>query len=217
MGPGVRVSRDGPRVISGALAGVLLISCQAAVQQAERPPQARQLHGQGKVHFVPLGGFPSDAQETLVSHFKNNYGVNIVSLPMIDIERVAFDPSRRQLVAEELISLMKRRHPTLLSDPEAILIGLTSGDMYLRSRPEWRFGFAAGELPRFAVISSARMEPVNLGDPPNPGQLQSRLRKMVVKYVGYMYFRLQQSSDRKTVMYGPILSVADLDSMGEDF
>ena len=61
------------------------------------------------------------------------------------------------------------------------------------------------------------MDPENLGEVPDPGQLDRRLRKMVTKYIGYMYFRLPPSSNRNSIMYTPILGVDDLDEIGEDF
>ncbi len=40
---------------------------------------------------------------------------------------------------------------------------------------------------------------------------------MITKNIGIMYYGLEQSSDRKSVLFGPILSLDDLDSIGEDF
>ena len=40
---------------------------------------------------------------------------------------------------------------------------------------------------------------------------------MVTKYIGVMYYGLTESSDPRSVLYGNILGVSDLDNMGEDF
>jgi hypothetical protein len=40
---------------------------------------------------------------------------------------------------------------------------------------------------------------------------------MVKKRIGIMIFHLPQSDDRRSVMYGPVLGLDDLDSIGEDF
>jgi hypothetical protein len=61
------------------------------------------------------------------------------------------------------------------------------------------------------------MDPVNLREPPDPALLHTRLRKMVSKNIGIMHYRLPQTTDRNSVLYGPILSLDDLDSIGEDF
>ena len=196
---------------------LLLSACEVARQQGEAPAPPTQLQGKGKIHFVPIGEFPSPTRERLVAFFKEKLHLSIETLPIVPIERTAFDDRRRQLIAEELIGLMQRRYPELSNDPEALLIGITIGDMYIRSRPEWRYAFAAGDTVKVAVVSSARMDPTFYREPTNPQVLHVRLRKMVAKYIGYMYFRRSQSNDRKSVMYGPILGVDDLDAIGDDF
>jgi len=197
--------------------GLFLAACETPRQPVEishvPPPPQRA----GKIHFVPIGEFPSPPRDRLVNYFKEKFGLSIGTLPPIPIERTAFDERRRQLIAEELLGLIQRRYPDLAKDPGALVIGITVGDMYIRNRPEWRYGFAAGDTVKLAVVSSARMDPTFYREPSDPEVLHVRLRKMIAKYIGYMYFRRSQSHDRRSVMYGPILGVDDLDSMGEDY
>lgn len=188
---------------------------------------------------MPLGDFPSADLEHLVGYYRAKYGLTIETLPSVPLEPVVLDQGRQQLIAEELITLMKGQHPGLANDPEAILIGITAGDMYIRGYAKWRWAFAFREGGRFAVISSAPMDPrifppalpfhllilkgilesigIRLDDVPDPELLRVRLRKMVSRTIGFLYFRLPQRADRKSVMYGPILGVNDLDSIGDDF
>jgi len=70
---------------------------------------------------------------------------------------------------------------------------------------------------RFAVVSTARMDDAAWGRAPDGQRLEIRLRKMVTKNLGILYFALNQTSDRRSVMFGPILGLRDLDSAGEDF
>ncbi|MBI3028595.1 MAG: hypothetical protein HYY64_03695, partial [Candidatus Rokubacteria bacterium] len=134
----------------------------------------------------------------------------------IGLEPVVVDERRRQLIAEELLDLLKRRYPEHARNPQSIVIGVTEGDMYIRE-VDWRFAFAKRDGDRFAVVSSARMDPVNFGYLPDEELLQTRLRKMLSKNIGIMYYKLPQKADRRSVMFGPILGIDDLDSMGEDF
>lgn len=188
--------------------------CQAVGQQTGAAP--RPLRGVGRVSFVPVGEFPAASVEHLVAHYRGRYGLAIETLGAVPLEPAAVDLLRQQLVAEELIALVKRHHPRLAGDPEAILIGLTPYDMYIREYT-WQFAFAWRQDGRFAVISSARMDPVNFGEPADAELLHGRLRKIVSKNIGMMHYRLPQSTDRNSVLYGPILSLDDLDSIGEDF
>lgn len=199
------------------------------------------LRGKGKLLFTPLSDFPSDLLKGLVGYYENKYGWKIETTPPIPLDSSVADLARRQLIAEEIIALMKRTRRDLADDPETILIGFTVYDTYIRGEPNWRWAFSLREEGRFAMISTARMDPkvfpsysgppvlqilkaildqrygIPLRDGPDSVVLQRRLRKMVSKTIGILYLGLAQSQDRRSVMYGPILGLDDLESMGENF
>lgn len=185
---------------------------ERAAQLAARTEGPQQLQTQGRLHFVPLGDFPARRLEQLVAYYKNRYGLTIEIVPAVPLEPVVVDAERRQLSAEELVALMRREHAALADDPQAILIGFPLGDMYIQQYT-WHFAFAFRADRRAAVVSSARMDPINYGEPPDPELLLERFRKMVSKQIGILHFGLPQSGDRRSVMYGPILSLNDLDSI----
>ena len=169
-----------------------------------------------KIYFAAVGEMRSVHLDALQAYYKQRYDLTVEILPPIGLEPMVVDERRRQLIAEELIELMKRRYPEHARSPQSILIGITEGDMYIRE-VDWRFAFAKRDGDRFAIVSSARMDPVSFGYLPDEELLQTRLRKMLSKNIGIMYYKLPQKSDRRSVMFGPILGIDDLDSMGEDF
>ena len=169
-----------------------------------------------KIYFAAVGEMRSVHLDVLQAYYEQRYDLTIEVLPPIGLEPMVVDERRRQLIAEELIELMKRRYPEHARSPQSILIGITEGDMYIRE-VNWRFAFARRDGDRFAIVSSARMDPVSFGFLPDDELLQTRLRKMLSKNIGIMYYKLPQKSDRRSVMFGPILGIDDLDSMGEDF
>jgi predicted Zn-dependent protease len=173
------------------------------------------LSGHGRIYFVPLGGLPLPLTR-LADHFHKKLGLQIEILPRLEPEASEWDDRRRQYVAEELIALMKRSYPDLVSDPEVMLIGITSSDMYIRSMT-WNYAFSKREEDRYAVVSTARFDPVFHQQPENDELLYQRLRKMVMKNIGIMYYRLGSTSDRRSVLCGPIMGLADLDSVSEEF
>lgn len=197
------------------------------------------LHGKGRVYLLPLGEFPSAVLSQLVSYYKDKYDLTIETLPPIELESAVFDPDRQQLIAEELIALMKRHYPALANDPEAVLIGLTQGDMYIQMF-NWRFAFGFYDTAgRFGVISSARMDPaqfprykpryvvvirtflrrfgLRFEELSDSELLLSRIRKMTTRYIGLLHYRLSPRGTRKSVLYRSILGIDDLDSIGEEF
>ncbi len=96
------------------------------------------------------------------------------------------------------------------------MIGITENDMYIR-KFSWLFAFSYRAENRFAIVSSARMNPVNLGKPNDPALLQTRVRKMITKNIGILYFHLPQNNNPRSVLYRSILGIDDLDGVGEDF
>jgi predicted Zn-dependent protease len=132
---------------------------------------------------------------------------------------VTFDPVRSQTVADELISAIRQRYATLARDDRARVIGVTPDDMYMQAmRNQWLFTFSLRNSDdHFAVVSYARMDPARLGEPRDEDRLTTRLRKMVAKNIGIMYFGLPLSQDPRSVLYGNIGGVDELDLMTEYF
>lgn len=169
-----------------------------------------------KVYFVPLGKFQSVDVKHLMIYYQNKFGLAIETLEKLEPEDKALDQDRKQYIAEELIALMQRGYPKLANDPSVVLIGIIEKDMYIRQY-DWRFSFGFRQSGRFAVVSAARMDPVNLGQPSNINLLHERLRKMITKNLGILYYRLPQNNNPNNVLYGRILGIDELDAAGEDF
>ncbi|MFY9610718.1 MAG: hypothetical protein WAU45_19170 [Blastocatellia bacterium] len=177
------------------------------------PIDKSTLRGFGKLYFVPLEDFPLSTIQDLVDHYKDKYGISIEVLPSVPLSPSVLDTKRQQLIAEELITLMKREFRSLANDPEAILIGLTNEDMYIANY-DWRFAFSHRQEQKYAVVSSARMTSESFF---SGGTAKSRLRKMVTKNIGILYYHLAQSGDPRSVLYRDIGGTLELDNMGEDF
>ena len=60
------------------------------------------------------------------------------------------------------------------------------------------------------------MDPGNTGPGPDDELLFARAEKMVAKNIGVLYLNRAPVSDPHSVMYGNVLSVSDLDVMGDD-
>ena len=172
--------------------------------------------GNEKLYLVPLNHFSTESLNRLVTYYKQKTGIEAITAQPLPLRLAAIDNRRQQLVAEDIIELMKRSYPKLLADPNAILIGLTDEDMYIRGK-SWQFAFSYRTQGRFAVVSSARMNPVNFGAPANDDLLDCRMRKMVLKNIGMLYYQLPGNHDPKSVLYSGVMELKDLDNMGEDF
>jgi predicted Zn-dependent protease len=94
------------------------------------------------------------------------------------------------------------------------VIGVTAEDMYVRFRSDWRFAFGVIQ-GNVGVISTGRMG--SSFDWFDHAVERRRLRKMVTRYIGFLLYGLPESADRSSVLYQPLLSLGDLDAMGEDY
>jgi predicted Zn-dependent protease len=202
-----------------AMLAVSFIVCLSLIQGCGGdsdyvPMDKSKLHGTGKVYFVPLGEFPAVEVHELVAYYKDKYGLTIEVTPRTPLDPSVINPERKQLVAEWVIDLMKQTYPALAGNPDAIMIGLTDEDMYI-SQTTWRFAFSRRQEGRYAVVSSARM---GQGGPlVSAKKINSRLRKMVTKNIGLLYYNLSLSDNPQSVLYGRVMGLRDLDRMGEDF
>ena len=184
-------------------------------------PQSQQ------IYFVPLGETPDLPLDQIASQLRDRYGVSIEILPPVPVHPSLIDKDG-QVAAEDMMDLIVAAHPQLVSDPGARLIGITAIDMYSVLQPFWNFTFSAGKVTSqsfggdarliewIAVVSSARMDPRFFGQPANPDLLMTRLRKMLTKRIGVMYFHLPESRDPQSVMYRGIGEARHLDWMGEE-
>lgn len=163
------------------------------------------------VYLAPFGDFPRADAEALVAHYHEKFDLTIEVLPSIPIPDGARDAGRGQLIAERLIESIAT-HEVLLADPDAVVIGLTDVDMYIAAR-DWNYAYGLRSGGTFAVVSAARM---NAGFADEARQ-QQRLRKMVTKNVGILYYGLPVSDDPRSVLYRDILGPQDLDYASEDF
>jgi predicted Zn-dependent protease len=191
---------------------VLLVGVFTTSPAAQKPllPQ---------LYFVAIGEKPAPLLDYLVAHFQRTLGITIELLPRLAVAPLTRDRERSQLVADDLITAARRRYASLARDARTRLIAVTAEDIYMTEmKNQWRFTFSLRDHDdRFAVVSYARMNPANLGDPADEGLLRSRLRKMVMKNIGIMYYRLPLSENPRSVLYGRILGVDDLDRMTENF
>ena len=171
------------------------------------------------LYLVAVGDVPPALMSSLVARVEQTLGIQVAVLRPLSVDRTMYDPARSQLIADELIAAVRSRYPTLVRNPRARVIAITAQDMYNKARREtWRYAFSLRSNENsVAVVSYARMDPAYLGNTPEEELLRSRLRKMVIKNIGIMYYGLPVSRDPRSVLYGNVLGLDDLDYMSEFF
>ena len=165
------------------------------------------------VHLATTDRIDKGLVDDLVAFYRARYGLLVDVLPTFDPTVTGTDTDRRQLVAERVIDALRLSYSELSRDENAVIIGLVSSDMYIASRPDWRWAFGLRDSGRFAVISTAHMHELFFdGD-----AFRSRVRKMLTRDIGVLYCGLPLNDDPSSVLYRSIDGVGDLDRAGEDF
>lgn len=166
------------------------------------------------VYILPLDDFSDEAAVEIAKTVGREFGVWAkATLPLGALPIQAF-PGTRQYAAEDIFEQARavmRRLPE--ADPNTHFVFLTNRDINSRSR-SFRFQFSFHDrVCRCSVISAARMhQPSDRNANQAAG---TRLLKMTKRAIGEMSFGWTRSTDIKDLMYAPIMSLDDLDAIGD--
>lgn len=169
------------------------------------PPVART------VYLAPFGEFPRAKADALVAHYQDKFDLTVEVMPSTPLPAGAFDAGRNQVIAERLNEALAAS-AIGVSEPEAVIIGLTDADMYIEGL-SWDYAYGLRSKGSVAVVSTARLNAMFAND----ARQMERLRKIVTKDLGILYYGLSPSDDPRSVLYREILGPQDLDNVSEDF
>lgn len=167
------------------------------------------------VYLVPMEDFPEDAAVAFAKSLSKEMNARVKSsLRLGDLDALQL-PGTNQLISEDIIA---KSQPILKSFPEVskstYFLILTTKDIN-SNNGNFRFQFSthSKEL-NTSVVSMARLFEYVDGKPVANDLVLTRLYKMTKRAIGEMYLGWKRSVNRKDVMYSPIMSLDDLDSIG---
>ena len=179
------------------------------------PIDVSSLRPAGRVYLVPIEDFPVDRATAIARHFRTRFGVAIDVAPVAEWPEGAYVESRRQMNSAVMLTRLESAFAT--TGEPAVVIGLTTRDMF-NPDVRWRYVFSYRRRNRVAVVSPARMDRGCMGVfEADDGRVMARLRKMVGKNIGIMYFGLEMSADPASMLYANIGGPQELDAMSEQF
>lgn len=178
------------------------------------PMRVEDLHGSGTIVFIPTDDFPISTLETLSAFFYNTYGLEITIGPRLTLPPMTYDLNREQFIAEKILDEVKKGYSWIPSEKPFIPIAFTKSDMYIE-KYNWLYAFGFRRDWR-VIVSTARMDYgfLNIWTA-NQETQDVRLRKMVTKNIGALYYRLPLSDNCRNAMYGKVGGPRDLDLMGD--
>ena len=167
-----------------------------------------------KVYLVPLEAEP-ELLQSLRGYYQKELQLDVEILSSLQLTTATWNTQRRQVRAERIVELIYAKHRELGSHRPAIVIGITGRDLYIEDRP-WAYAFSFRGSASLAIVSYARMDPVDYGEDADTAVVETRLRKMVSRNLGIMRFGIPFTTERHHLMYQDILGLDDLDAVGED-
>jgi predicted Zn-dependent protease len=183
--------------------------------EPREPIDVSSLTPAGLVYLVPVDDFPVERARAIAEYFAATFGVRIDVASAIAWPEDAYDPERRQMNSALMLTRLEETYPSV--DQPVIAIALTTRDMF-NPAVNWSYVFSYRRNNRVAVVSPARMDRGCMGLwPADDLRLAARLRKMVGKNIGIMYFGLDMSSDPLSMLYANIGGPQELDAMSDRF
>jgi predicted Zn-dependent protease len=168
--------------------------------------------------IIPTEGIPLLFLQDLKTTLQNQHKFRILISSEMGVPATARMENSKQYNSHVLASM-----------GAAVLKALDRGDAYgmvLTNKDvnfpesELRFVFSS-HYEGLSVVSLARLDPQNFGETVDLIKLpfvyqktSDRSLKVINKALGRGYYGYEVSSDRNSVMFGPIISVDDLDSVG---
>jgi predicted Zn-dependent protease len=180
-----------------------------------QPIDVSRIRPAGRVHLVPIADFPPDRAAAIAEHFRREFGVAIDVAPVMEWPEGAYVERRRQMNSAMMLTRLESAYAT--TGEPVVAIGLTTRDMF-NPDVNWAYVFSYRRKNRVAVVSPARMDRGCMGVfQADDDRIMARLRKMVGKNIGIMYFGLQMSADPASMLYANIGGPQELDAMSELF
>jgi predicted Zn-dependent protease len=166
-----------------------------------------------KLYLIPIGLAENEPLDWAPQYYQAKFGIEVILLSRAELDSSLENPQRHQLNSSKCIDFLRHLRPDLASDPSAMLIGITSREMYIPDfdwayAENWRYG------GHFAIVSSARLHPPSPMGEWNPEWLNSRVQKLLTKNIAMLYFGLPLSSDDTSMLGGAVSSGMAIDRMG---
>jgi hypothetical protein len=165
------------------------------------------------IYVVPLDAPSKPRARALTPVLARKTRQRVCTTPSMYLDPRLVDDQRPQLDAALTFSTLAQAFRSVRPYRTSTILGVTELDLFSSHRPEWRFvfGFAGTvDIPQgYGIISTARMG--------SGTDRARRLETMAMRYVGFYYFGLPESTDPRSALYPSILGLDDLDRMQPQF
>jgi predicted Zn-dependent protease len=199
--------------------GILLICLFLLAGCAQPEAKIHNTADQGiDVYLIPMDDFNFEFTAQIAKSLSQEMNLRIKPTVQMGAAGLSAFPGTTQYSGEEILDLAKKAVPNFPENrTNTAYIVLTQRDINMNIRA-LRFNFTVHQnLNRIAVVSSARLVIGKDGGLADEKTIRDRITKMVKRSIGDVYYGYQRSTDIHDLMYSPIMSLDDVDRMGNDF
>lgn len=192
--------------------------CSTTHQTETSAPVAKSSEADVDVFLIPLDDFNFQVAASLAKSLSADLKIYVKPTVNMGIDDLVPFPNTTQFSDEDIETNVLRIIPNLKeARTNAAYIALTTRDINTKDRT-LRFNFCLNDKhARVAVISAARLSIGQNGLPADRQTALERLTKLIKRSIGAIYFDYPRSTDIGDVMYSPLMSLDDLDRMGNDY
>ncbi len=163
------------------------------------------------VYLVPMGNVRREDVRALADEVGLRYHVPASTLPQVALPLWTLDAQDGELNGDQLIRVLQLAYPTR---GQAAVIGITDYDMFSTSLGIHGLFSLRNPVP-YGVVSSSTLG-ASLFDRFRGQGRHERVRKLVARNIGFLYFHLPESADHHSLLRSSMSSVHDIDALHED-
>lgn len=179
----------------------------------DRQPRANPLDAVS-FYIIPTDNVSEQAAGTIAQALSKDTGLWIKSTVWAPSDVSGPFPGTNQYPAEDYFPLGSRVAKTLRdASPKTYFIVLTNRDINSKTR-NFRFQYSMhSPMVNTSVLSVARLLYNVDGSKATENVSDERITKMLMRIIGEMRLDWKRTSDPKSLMYAPIMSIEDIDRM----
>ena len=165
-----------------------------------------------RIIFAPTDDAAYETMQRVAPQLEAKLGLDVHVMGCLALPLESRNVRRNQISGEAILHAIRNDYPIDLIPPAgSVGIAVTSDDLYIEGK-DWRFAWAYRDGSSFAVVSTPRLE-----RRVSQAHFDARLRKILMKQIGLLYYKYPLSNDPKNVMYSSILSLETLDEIKERY
>lgn len=168
------------------------------------------------VYVIPLDAVPDAFSKMIAEEITKQHALRAEVVTRMSLSKSMYDPDWNQYISNRIADeAFKLTNKFQDKHNKTFLLVITDLDINAEGS-HVRYNYAT-HFNHLSVVSTARIDPKNIGEPENEQLKKARLFKLINKAIGQQVYGYAASSDIRSVMYGPITSLQDLDKMGLAF